>query len=101
MSCGVLSLFTNVTVDPTGTVMLRGLAPLDVIVIVVPPVVVPPVVVPPVVVVGDPPEGPEGELPPHAATHAATPRVATNTPGFILYCLVSLPRISPPAFTEL
>ena len=37
MSCARLSLFTNVTRDPTGTLIDRGDAPLDVIVIVMPP----------------------------------------------------------------
>jgi hypothetical protein len=36
MSCGRLSLFTNVTRDPADTVTVRGETPLDVIVIVAP-----------------------------------------------------------------
>jgi hypothetical protein len=35
MSCGIESLLTNVTREPTGTVMSRGDAPDDVIVMVV------------------------------------------------------------------
>jgi hypothetical protein len=37
MSCARLSLLTNVTRDPAETVMARGEAPLDVMVIVAPP----------------------------------------------------------------
>ena len=83
MSCAWVSLFTNVTWLPRGTVMLFGLTALFAIVMV--GVLVPP---PPGAGVGD--GAGAGEPPPHAATTNASATATTNPPLAFLHAVIML-----------